>query len=296
MAEADVLDKLAGIARDAGVTASVHATRLAGEPMSVDLDGGAPVAMASLYKLPLALAWADLVAAGETDDRMMVPLPAASRAPGPTGVSMLLDDVQLTARDVTRMMLALSDNSCADALMRVMGRDRVNEHLAALGLTATVIRRSSRSSSRAVMRETGAPNPAEAERRLAHPDGAVETSQYDPALSSASTARELCQVLRLLWTRDSAPHKCVKDAMAAQPWRHRIGSGFPHDDVRVSGKTGTLVRLRHEGAVVEFPHEVPVAVTVLTRAVRPERHLPRVDAAIGDLARTAVTALRIPLD
>ena len=81
--------------------------------------------------------------------------------------------------------------------------------------------------------------------------------------------------------------------MALQAWRHRIGSGFPHDDVTVHGKTGTLGNLRHEAAVIGFPHEHPVAVTILTRAVRNERHLPRADTAIGELARTAVTALRM---
>lgn len=285
---------LATIARDAGVTAWVHATRLAGEPRCVDLRGDEPVATASLYKLPLALAWADLVSAGELDERARLDLPARSRAAGPTGVSMLLDDLTLTERDAVRLMLAVSDNACAEALIGLIGRRRVNAYLRTLGLAETVIRQSSVGSMREVMRETGAADAAEAERLLAHPDRAVETSQYDAALASASTAQECCRVLGLLWAGSSSAHACVRDAMAKQAWRHRIGSGFPHDDVRVAGKTGTLVRLRHEAAVVEFPDEVPVAVTVLTRAVRPERHVPRVDAAIGAIAREAVSALRAP--
>ena len=45
--------------------------------------------------------------------------------------------------------------------------------------------------------------------------------------------------------------------------------------------------------VEEMPQ---VGVVVLTRAARPERHLPRVDAAIGELARVAVGPLRLADD
>lgn len=48
--------------------------------------------------------------------------------------------------------------------------------------------------------------------------------------------------------------------------------------------------------MVGFPHEHPVGVVVLTWAARPERHLPGVDAAIGELARLATGPLRMPDD
>lgn len=80
--------------------------------------------------------------------------------------------------------------------------------------------------------------------------------------------------------------------MRLQAWRHRIGSGLPHDDVTVAAKSGTLGRLRQEMAVVKFPGEVPIALAVLTRSLRPEIHQPRVDAAIGAIARAVVHPLR----
>jgi beta-lactamase class A len=286
-------DELLATAKDAGLTIWLHATRLSGPDARVDLNGSDPVALASLYKLPLALVWADLVAAGQLDPCAPLAMPARDRIHGPTGVAMLLDDVTLTARDAVRLMLAVSDNTSADALIGHIGQDRLNAHLLDLGMPDTVIRRGSGAVQKELMLETGTTTPAEAERQLADPDHEPRTRQYDPAYSSASTASDVCSVLAQLWGRDSPAHQCVRDAMALQAWRHRIGSGFPHDDVTVHGKTGTLGRLRHEAAVIGFPHEHPVAVTVLTRAVRNERHLPRADAAIGELARTAVTALRM---
>lgn len=285
---------LAEIARDAGVSAWVHATRLGGPSGSVGLAERDQVAIASVYKLPLALVWADLVQQGELDPFAPVRLPAEDRMPGPTGVAMLLDDVTMSQRDVVRLMLAVSDNASGDAILALIGRDRVHLHLAQLGLPATLVRQGSAEETRALMRDTGADSWTSAQRALADPDRAMGTSQYDAAYASAASAADLTMVLRLLWRNTGAAHALVRNAMAHQAWRHRIGSGFPHDDVPVFGKTGSLGRLRHEASVVHFPHEYPIAVTVLTRAVRPERHLPRVDAAIGELARRAVTPLRMP--
>lgn len=290
----DHADALAETARDAGVTAWVHAARVTGPPGSVGLSERERVAIASVYKLPLALVWADLVERGELDAAGAVHLPSVDRVPGPTGIAMLLDDVTMSQRDVVRLMLAVSDNAAGDAVLALIGVDRVHRDLARLGLPTALVRQGSAEETRAVMRDTGALSWAGSQQALADPDRAVGTSQYDPAYASAASAAELTRVVQLLWARTGPIHGLVRDAMAHQAWRHRIGSGFPHDDVLVFGKTGSLGRLRHEVSVVQFPHEHPVAVTVLTRAVRPERHQPRVDAAIGELARQAVTPLRLP--
>ena len=285
---------LAAIARDAGVTAWVHATRLGGPSGCIGLAETDQVAIASLYKLPLALVWADLVDEGDLDPAAVMHMPAKHRLPGPTGIAMLLDDVTMSQRDVVRLMLAVSDNTGGDTILALIGLDRVHHHLEELGLPATLVRQGSAEETHAMMSDTGADGWAAAQRALADPDRDIGTSQYDPAYASAASATDLTTALKILWARTGHAHAVVRDAMAHQAWRHRIGSGFPHDDVPVFGKTGSLGRLRHETSVVQFPYEHPIAVTVLTRAVRPERHLPRVDAAIGELARTAVTPLRMP--
>ncbi|QWF22387.1 class A beta-lactamase-related serine hydrolase [Nocardioides sp. LMS-CY] len=291
-----VRERLREIAQDAGVTAWVHATRLSGPKGEVTLAGDQPVAVASLYKLPLAIAWADLVSSGALDGGERLVLTPGERTPGPTGIAMLLDEVTLTLRDTVRLMLAVSDNAAGDVVLQRVGLGRLSHWLAEIGLRDTVVRHGSTESLRIVQRETGATSTALAERALADVEHDVVTSQYDSALASSSSAADLCQVLGVLWSRSDPPHALVRDALAHQAWRHRIGSGFPHDDVAVHGKTGTLGRLRHEAAVIGFPGEHPVAVTVLTRAARAERHLPRVDAAIGELARAAVTPLRMSAD
>ena len=61
--------------------------------------------MASVYKLPLAMAWADLVDRGHLDPLERLELTVEDRTPGATGVSLLLDRVELSASDTVRQML-----------------------------------------------------------------------------------------------------------------------------------------------------------------------------------------------
>lgn len=310
----DAAETIRALAADAGVHARVHAravettTREAEAPEAstpvagrrdvealepeVAVEADTPTAIASLYKPALAGAWADLVAAGEFDPVSRLRLPSRGRAPGETGVAALADDVEVSQRDAVRLMLAVSDNACAEALLDLVGLTRVAAWLAGHGLSATAVRRGSAQSLRRIIEETGGRSLSEAMSRLADPRHDRGTSEYDSAMTSSGTARELTAILRILWLGEQ--YDWVRESMRRQAWRHRIGSGFPHDDVGVAGKTGTLGRLRHEAAVVHFPHELPVAVAVMTVSVRPEMHQPRVDAAIGAIARTAVNALRTP--
>lgn len=282
------------IAEDAGVEMWAQARRFGGDHAEASVRADDPVAIASLYKLPLALAWSDEIARGTYSPTDTIVIPVTDRAAGPTGVSTLADPVTVSQRDAVRLMLALSDNAAAEAVLAVVSLGQLAAWLQAQGLQRTRVRRGAAASWQLIAHETGGGPARLAPARLADPDRDVLTSEYDPATASTSTARELTDLLQLAWSAER--HTWIRESMAVQVWRHRIGSGFPHDDVRVHGKTGTLARLRHEAAVVEFPHEVAVAVTVLTYATRPETQQPRVDAAIGAVARTLVHALRVPLE
>lgn len=281
---------LDALATDSGVQVWLHARRVTDTAHEIALDADAPVPMASLYKVALAGCWAEQVQAGILDPAAMVRLPRDGRTAGPTGVSALLDDVQMSQRDCVQMMLALSDNASATAVLDLVGPDAIQDWINRTGCTDTVARRGTAEAMRAIIAESGGRTLGEALQALADPATDRTTSEYDPALNSSSTARDLTTMLAQLWAKEYA--EPVRSGMRNQAWRHRIGTGFPHDDVAIAGKTGTLGRLRHEIAVIEYPDEVPVAVAILTRSLRPETHQPRADAAIGTIARLAVNRLR----
>ena len=290
---------LATIFRDAGARGWLHAVRVGDPSETVQVDADEPVAMASVYKLPLAICWAQLVHRGELDPVARVRLTPQRRTPGPTGISLFTDEVEMSQRDLVRQMLIVSDNAAADTLLDLVGLDTVNATLRRLGLERTVVLRGTRASQLRIQRDTGTRAFSTSMRALAALDRDTATSEYDSALASHTTAREMTTLLDLLWRRRvdaGAAGDLIAEAMTRQIWRTRLASGFPHDDVTVAGKTGTLGTLRHEIAVVTFPGETPIAVAVFTRSARPERQLPAVDTAIGAAAQQAVHRLRRPQD
>jgi beta-lactamase class A len=133
-----VTDEIARIFAGAGCTGTFCAQSLEGGP-SVELDADRPMTPASVVKVPVALTVLGEIASGRLDGGTRVLLPAARRTPGPVGVSLMDDDVEMSLRDVTSLMLTISDNPSTDALIGVVGVDAVNDLLASLGLTDTLL-------------------------------------------------------------------------------------------------------------------------------------------------------------
>jgi len=261
----------------------------------VDVDADDAVAMASVYKLPLLVAFCRLVDAGELDPRWQVTVGPEHRTSGSTGLSIRLDPVTMSLRDLAASMMSVSDNAAADALLGVVGFDAVAAAMTELGLTSTHVTRSVADTFAQLGRETGTGDLAAAMAALADNDRPISPTAYDPVLASATTARDMTTLLTALWTDTAAsPAQCrfARTLLGHRVAKQRLAAGFPHDEVRTYGRTGTLGALRHEVGVVEFPGEIPVAVAVLTHAARADSVLPRAEAVIGQVANTAVSAIR----
>lgn len=289
-------DELRALFTEVGVTGWVHARRIGVDAADdIDLDADEPVVMASVYKLPLLVAFCRAIDDGVTDPRVMVTLDPADRTPGATGISAMSDPVTASWRDLARSMIVVSDNAAGDALLDEVGLDRVRSTLDALGLAATRIEGGTRDVYRALTADTGAADLAAAMDLLADNGRIVRSRVLDPLLASSTTARDMTGLLAAIWTDVAAsPAQCtfMRTVLAQQIWPHRISSGFPYPGVLVAGKTGTLGPLRHEVGVVHHANEHPIAVAVLTRAARADPNQPRVDAAIGAAAAAAVHRLR----
>jgi beta-lactamase class A len=280
---------------DAGVHGRLHAVPLGGPAREVGVDPDEPVVMASVYKVPLLVAFCRAVDAGGLDPRERVTVDPAERTAGPTGLSVLRDPVTLSWRDLACSMITVSDNAAADVVLRRVGLAAVHEVLRDLELVHTRVQGGTADVHRTLVADTATADTAAAFRALTSNDAAPSVRAYDPALDSATTARDMTRLLAAIWgDRAASPRQCAfaRDLLGAQVWSHRLRSGFPPVGVRVAGKTGTLGAVRNEVGVVEFDGERPVAVAVFTRAARAEAVLPRADAVIGRAARLAVTDLR----
>lgn len=253
----------------------------------------------------MALAVEEAIAAGVIDGREQRVLAAGRRTPGPTGVSLLRDDVRMSVRDLVTQMLTISDNVATDELLGLVGIERVNALTARLGMRGTRITGDLRSVLDEMAREAG----FEDYRAMAAHDPAVgppsaarvrqslhASAALDPGRGWATTAADTVVLLRAIWTDvAAAPKACanVRAAMAGQLTRHRVAAGFG-PDVSVAAKSGGLMGLvRNEAAVVTLPDATRYAVAVFTRSTPETATDPaRIDAGIGRVARALVDELR----
>lgn len=296
--ERTAVDRIRAVFADAGCTGWLHARRCDDSAAEISVDGRARVVTASVYKLPLFVAFCRFVETGRIDPLAQLTVAPADCTPGPTGIAALLDPVTLSRRDLAKSMMMVSDNAAADVLLGEVGLAAVDDLLTEVGLTETRVVGGTADVHHSLVRDTDTHTTAEAFAALADNDAAWSVSAYDPAYASATTPEEMTRFLCAVWAGtvlSTEQTEFVQSVMRQQIWPHRIAAAFPHRSVSVAGKTGTIGAIRNEIAVVEFPEEHPVAVAVFTRAARANPHLPVVDAAIAEAARIAVTELRRPL-
>lgn len=255
----------AALFRAAGVTGYLYA---------LDIDTGKevghgsdePMPTASVFKVPLMVAFCRQADAGLLDPGERVTVHAADRVFGPTGVSAMLDDVTMSLRDLAYLMIAVSDNTAADVLLGRVGFEAINAMLAGFGLEVTYVQQDIAGFYRSMTEDTGHGWP------YLDPEEIAALRVLDPWHTNRSTPREMARLLSLIWRDEAAsPDSCawMRAVLNKQVWPHRLASGFPYDDVDVSGKTGTLPTLRSEVGVVEYPDGGRYAVAVFTRAFSP---------------------------
>ncbi|GAA4249088.1 serine hydrolase [Dactylosporangium darangshiense] len=298
--------RIAELFRAAGCAGSVSVQRIDAEG-ELHVDADETVVLASVLKLPIALELAAQAAGGRIDAARAVTVPAAGRTPGPSGLSVLRDDVTMSLRDLALMMMSVSDNAATDAVLDAVGLDAVNARLRALGLRGTVVLGGIRAMIDRTARDLGFPTwealseaqagrlgPAERLRSLDRARMAA-SREVDPEHASRTTARELGSLIRMIWRDEAAPPAACAETrrlMGAQVNRDRTLSAFG-DEARVSAKSGSLIGVvRNEVAAVEYPDGSSYAVAVFTRALEPFRRQEDINRAIGAAARHGIGALR----
>ncbi|GLZ78230.1 serine hydrolase [Actinorhabdospora filicis] len=266
-----------------GARAVLHAVDL-GSGAGTGVGADEPVILASVVKVLIALEFARQADAGQLDPADRVRVRAGDRLGG-TGVSGFDDDVELSLRDLARLMMSVSDNTAADLLTERVGTANLRSLAAELALEHTRIVGPPRAVVAAMSAELG---------DLGDAGLLLETAAYDPARTNSSTPADCTRLLAAIWAdRAGSPAACgyVRRLMAGQADWHRIASGFG-DDAEVAAKSGTLPGLRNEIGVVALPDGGRYAVAVFARLPVPHGRRLDADAAIGRAARAAVDALR----
>ena len=120
---------------DPGRSAAVLSLR--GEPVSAGVRADAPRPAASVLKLLVVAAALDAAGAGVLDIGERLPVGALPEVEGPSVLGVLDAGHALSLRELCGLALATSDNPAAEAVLERVGRERVDDLIARLGLTAT---------------------------------------------------------------------------------------------------------------------------------------------------------------
>ncbi|BCJ37020.1 serine hydrolase [Actinocatenispora thailandica] len=291
-----IADEIRAVFAAAGATGFVHAREVGvAEPRSAGVGADEPVVLASVFKIVVAVAYAREVAAGRLDPREHATVSARYRIGG-IGTAGCADDVRMSWRDLARNMLTMSDNAATDVVFHRVGQAAVDAVLADLRLTHTRLLGCCTDLFASVADDLGIEpgDDPDATLSTAPAERVWRLAVLDPARTTASTPREITELLDAIWTdRAATPDACaeVRAIMAEQIWPHRLSSGFP-GEITVAAKTGTLPAVRNEAGVVGYPDGRAYAVAVFTRAASLAERQPAIDASIGTAGRLAVEHLR----
>lgn len=305
----ELLLRLRATLEDAGLRGSYLVRDVTtGQEVGIDADRVLPVA--SLAKVPLALAVLERMRRGELDGARRLRIePGRVETPGPTGVTRFRHVADIALEDALSLSVSLSDNAASDALLDLIPPDAVMSALAQWGVDGIAVRHRFDSFTRTPV-EALRPDDVDLAHAMAIGEitsgGGHRLAQLDVTRANAGTARALVNMLVAIWSA-GAPHTSsqgtaasidpvvagrVRELMAANVHRHRLAPDFSSDASRWSSKTATLLNLRHEIGVVEHADGAVFAIAALTESRVAAATQPGAEAVIADVARQLRDHLR----
>jgi beta-lactamase class A len=286
----------------AAVRRAFRQANLRGSVLAVDVDRGTEAGYnadavwpsASVGKVAVLVALMRAIAAGEGSLDERVHVPATGRTPGPTGLSVMAHDVDLSLRDVALLMIAVSDNHATDVLLGRVPPERVTAAMRELGLGITTLEITiAEMYARAAARMAGVTSFEEAIPLLR-----TDPDIHAPTAPWRTTAREIASLLGQIWRDQAAPAGLcaeMRSLLRACATSNGLPAAFPRSVGATLGhKTGTLASVWNDVGVVEYPDGSRYAVAVFSHgdpgdASRTELVWGR---AIAAAARLAVEQVR----
>ncbi|MEV4760632.1 serine hydrolase [Micromonospora sp. NPDC049559] len=299
MATTKVLREARELLHDGGLRGSFLVRNLdTGDELAIDADPPFPIA--SLVKVPLAIATLERVGRGELDLATAITVrPGRVTTPGPTGLTKFRHPATVAVEDLLYLSTAISDGTAADALFALTPPAAVTAELRRLGYDGITVRHLMGD-----LTQTPAERFEPTEAHLAHSlaIGAATAGQGHPVAqldigrANVGSARAFVDLLEGVWrptTIQPATAARVRELMRNNVIRHRLAPDFSSDASRWSSKTGTLLNLRHEVGVVEHADGQTFAVAALTESRVPAVLQPQAEALMAQVARTLRDTLRM---
>jgi beta-lactamase class A len=273
----------------------------------LDVRGDVAYPMASAFKLPLLVTVFHQIDEGKVllEDRVSLERGDVHIGSGRLDL-FVAPGISLSIANLAALMMRVSDNSAADALLRRLGPDSVRERLRGLGIEGISV---DRTAERLILDSLGMPP----ERTEGMTRGEIldYLNAYQPApgeLEAAASAFEsdprdtatpvaMNELLRAIYSRRAASaestRKIIEILLACETGTNRIPGRLP-EGARAAHKTGTLGGAVNDVGVLYLPEERGhVLISVLTRAVQDRE---KAEQAIADIARYAYDYFQFEAD
>ena len=269
-----------------------------GAEVYVNADESFP--MASTFKLPVLVELYAKVKAGQLRWEQVIDVGVHDQHLGSGQLSYLFDPpgVQISLRNISNLMMMISDNSAADMCLARAGAADVNARLRDLGVQGLRVDRSCQELildysgqdtakleglTLKELREALPQTPASEEARLA----ADDRFAADPR--DTATARGFVQLLEKIW-RGEAVDRASSEAMLDTLKRCQTGpqriKGLLPPDTEVAHKTGTIGGVVNDVGIINLPDNTGhLAIAVLTKRTRASAE--QVERTIAEIARYA---------
>jgi beta-lactamase class A len=291
---------------EADCTGSLHAVRLS-DGVEVSHDPDRPHVLASVSKVPIGLEFYALADTRRVDPTETVALKPAHRTPGPVGISQFEDTVTMSLRDLSYLMLTISDNAAADAVLAAVGIASVNDRLRAIGCRETIIVESFQAMLDSVASDMGHRNYPElvaaqngemgpgAQAMATDSERIDRCRALDPLQASRTTARDATRLLSSVWANTGAsPRACAAlRRVMSQQVTQRLARAVPEGGILEAKSGGLFRRVLNEIALITDPNGETYSVAVLTRARPPHNSRAATSEAMSVAVAAAVDHLRI---
>ena len=248
----EIVKETKGLEKVLGVSVKHLGT---GEEASYNGDEVFPTA--SVFKIPVIIELYRQVEAGKLslDDRVV--LKDLEKVPGSGILKELTEGLEVTIKDLSRLMMILSDNTATDMIVERVGKECVNATMRRLGLRNTVVVADCRDILFDLVGENSLPDnekTLDIYLKLAKEGPTKGTWSLGTERNNVTTPVEMNKLLAFL-VDGVAVGKASCDAILAtmgkcQTGEYRVPKYLPMEKVSMQRKTGSLPGIRNDVGVI----------------------------------------------
>jgi len=212
---------------------------------------------ASVFKVPVIVELYRQAEAGGLNLDSKLVLKDSLKVPGSGILKELSEGLEVTVRDLSRLMMILSDNTATDMIVERVGKENVNATMRRLGLNKTLVVADCRDLLFDLVGENSLPDEEKTLDRylqLAKAGANKGSWSLGTERNDVSTPLEMNKLLEFI-VEGQAAGRAGCDAILAtmekcQTGEYRVPKYLPAEKVKMNRKTGSLPGIRNDVGVI----------------------------------------------